>query len=307
MTVAALQPHHEVDCLITEAPAKVNLTLSVLGRRADGFHELESLVMGVGLTDSIRLRRRMGSEIALTCDDPALACDDNLVLRAARMLAEKADLAPDIHLELRKRIPVAAGLGGGSSDAASTLRLCAHAWHLDLDREALGVMAARLGSDVPFFLHLPSAVMRGRGEIVQTESLSWRGWVLLVHTGDVVSTRAVYGAWRADDASRRRADVIDTIKGARGADDITELMFNDLEPAVFRVCPNVERARSRLDELGVGSWRVSGAGSTFFRLFDGAEEAQMLARRISEVEPTWRIFVAAAPVQTYPVTTTKEQ
>jgi len=222
------------------------------------------------------------------------------------LLSEEAGVSPEIHLALRKRIPIAAGLGGGSSDAAATLRLCARAWGLELDREAMTGLAARLGSDVAFFLHLPSAVMRGRGELVQAATLNWHGYVLLVHTGDVVSTREVYGAWRSCDASTARADVIDAIKGAGGADDINDLMFNDLEPAVLRVSPKMARACNRLDGLGAGPWRVSGAGSTLFRLFDRADAARLLAERIAEIEPTWRTVVAAAPVPAYPVTTTKE-
>ncbi|RME38992.1 MAG: 4-(cytidine 5'-diphospho)-2-C-methyl-D-erythritol kinase, partial [Planctomycetota bacterium] len=178
------------------APAKINLTLAVLGKRPDGYHELRSMVIGVGLYDAVTLAPRAAGAPAVRCDVPELAREDNLAWRAVERLAGREGVDPSaLSLRLDKRIPVGSGMGGGSSDAAAVLRLLNAVGRMGYDRRELAGIGAALGSDVPVFFHLPAARMSGRGERVEPVSMRWSGWVMLVHTGIEVSTRAVYAAW----------------------------------------------------------------------------------------------------------------
>jgi len=157
------------------AYAKINLTLEVTGKRPDGYHELVSIMQTISVADELSLSR--ASDLTLDCDQPELAGEDNLVLRAARLLGAGG------HFELRKRIPVAAGLGGGSSDAALALRLLDTVHHLHLTPEQLLDAAAKLGSDVPFFLHGGTALIEGRGERVRPLADLPQHWLVLVNPG----------------------------------------------------------------------------------------------------------------------------
>jgi len=176
------------------APAKINLSLSVLGKRPDGFHEIASHFVAITLADTLTLKPVSESGIAFTCSDASLPCDDsNLVLRAARRFYETSGLSPAIRIHLEKAIPHGAGLGGGSSDAAATLRglNALHGTSL-----ALHALAAELGSDVPFFLDGGSALCRGRGEIIEPVAFPHRLALLLVKPGFGVATPWAYGRWR---------------------------------------------------------------------------------------------------------------
>ncbi|MFQ5415240.1 MAG: 4-(cytidine 5'-diphospho)-2-C-methyl-D-erythritol kinase, partial [Phycisphaerae bacterium] len=247
--------------------AKINLTLDVLRARDDGYHDVESLVVGVGLCDVVTAAVADRAGVSVSCADATLRGDANLAVRAARRLAEASEQTASLAISLTKGIPVGAGLGGGSSDAATTLAVCNRLWSLGWDRSALARVGAEIGSDVPVFFHLPAAVMTGRGEHVIGVSPAWSGWVVLVAVGVRVSTAAVYAAWRPRDGS---------------AAELGALMSNHLEPAVFRVCPAVARAHEALTRLGVAPVRVSGAGSALYMLlddYDGASEAAARVRR----------------------------
>jgi 4-diphosphocytidyl-2-C-methyl-D-erythritol kinase len=202
-----------------------------------------------------------------------------------------------VTLELWKSIPVGGGLGGGSSDAAASLRLCNRFFKPELDKSTLMKIGAGLGSDVPFFFALPSAVISGRGERVESAVIRWRGWVLLVFAGRGVSTAEVYRAWRASDSLPIEAGVERDILRAVSAADINERLRNDLEPAIVRVAPYVAEVRAWLNGLGFGPFRVSGAGSTLYRLFDDLGEAERARSLIETHGFGVRASVVAAPVQ----------
>src|SRR5436309_3582944 len=155
------------------APAKVNLSLRILGRRSDGFHEIETLIAPVSLCDEIEIERRSGKKrIEFQCDDPSMPKgDDNLVVHAAKLFLEKTKISDGVSIELKKKIPHDAGLGGGSSDAASTLLALNELFDTKLPREALAKMAEGIGSDVPFFMFQSAAVCKGRGELVRALKL----------------------------------------------------------------------------------------------------------------------------------------
>lgn len=268
-----------VAALSARSPAKINLILDVLGRRDDGFHELRSLVVGVDLADEMRFEDRPGRPLHLACDDPHVPADDtNLAWRAGQALAKRAtDAACGARIELRKRIPVGGGLGGGSSNAATSLAALNRLWNVGLGAGELACIGAGLGSDVPLFFHLPSSIISGRGESVQPVTLSWSGWVLLVFAGVPVSTKDVYAAWSdmgGPTTARDRGDRYAEIARGTSAREVSGLCSNDLEPAVFRVSPAVRRLHEAVRGVGAAHARVSGAGQSIFVLFDEPEEAE---------------------------------
>ena len=172
--------------------AKINLTLEILGKRADGYHEVRTVMQTVGLAD--RLEVTAAAELSFSCSDPALATPDNLVYRAARLLQAEYAVRTGAALRLEKRIPVAAGLGGGSSDAAATIVALNRLWNLQQSLTEQRRLAARLGSDVPFFLTGGTALATGRGERITPLPPLPQYWVVLVLLPRVLSTAAVYQA-----------------------------------------------------------------------------------------------------------------
>ena len=172
--------------------AKINLTLEILGKRADGYHEVRTVMQTVGLAD--RLEVTAAADLSFTCSDPALATPDNLVYRAARLLQAEYAVRTGAALRLEKRIPVAAGLGGGSSDAAATIVALNRLWNLQLSLTEQRRLAAALGSDVPFFLTGGTALATGRGERITPLPPLPQYWVVLVLLPRVLSTAAVYQA-----------------------------------------------------------------------------------------------------------------
>ncbi len=260
MIVTTLLVPTNVSSATVAACAKINLTLDVLGRRDDGYHELRSLVVGVDLCDTVRCHPLDRPQLVVDCSESSLAGRDNLAYQAALEFAGHCGIDPALRIELDKVIPVGGGLGGGSSDAAATLRVCNHVWNAGLDRAELSRLGARLGSDVPLFFFLPSAVVTGRGEQVEPVSLCWSGWVLLIMAGPGVPTAEVYRAWRHTDTARLPADMDREVCAAAGAEELSGLLTNHLEAAVFRVSPRVARVYDELNRAGFGPLRVSGAG-----------------------------------------------
>ena len=289
--------------LATDAPAKINLTLEVHGPRGDGFHELRSLVIGIGLADRLRCipHRDEVEGLRFRCDEPALRTEDNLAWRAARRFVEHRGQPAAFTLELAKRIPVGGGLGGGSSDAAAALRLCDRYFEAQASPEELARLGAELGSDVPLFFALPSVVMTGRGELVEPVALAWSGWVVLVMAGVAVSTVEVYRAWRAADARGYPRGSDEAARSATNAAELGACLTNELEPAVFRTAPKVAEVFDSLSKLGEGPVRVSGAGSVLYLLCDNEEQARARARRIDEQKIGVRTLIVPAPVGVSPI------
>lgn len=291
-----------IPSVFADAPAKLNLTLDVLGSRPDGYHELRSLVIGVDLRDHVNCRATQRPGIAIRCSDVGLAGGDNLCCRAARLLADRVGGDSGVAIDLEKRIPVGGGLGGGSSDAAATLRLCNTLWSTALDDAELAALGAEIGSDVPLFFSLPSAIVSGRGEIVTPVAMRWSGWVLLVSAPVLVSTAEVYRAWLASDARGLPRAQDDAVTAAEHAEQIMPLLSNHLQRAVFRVAPEVARVYDAVEQAGWGPMRVTGAGSTIYRLFDGEEAARDAAAAIDRLHLGTTTHVAAAPTGPSPIT-----
>jgi len=278
-------------------PAKVNLTLEVLRRRTDGFHDIRSMVMGVALTDRLTCTLTRDRTWAFRCNDPQLENDRNLAWRAAVLLMRASGKEGGLSIELEKQIPTAAGLGGGSSDAAGVLMACHDLLQTGLARSELAAMGAELGSDVPLFFSLPCALIGGRGEVVEAKTLRWSGRALLVHAPIAVSTAEVYRAWRPEDEAHRGAGP-EAIADVASSAEIMALCCNGLAPAVFRVAPSVGRVKEKVEKLAQSRFCLSGAGSTFFHLYDDWQAAEEAQRRIEAGDPHLRTWVVAAPVAT---------
>lgn len=241
-----------------EAPAKINRELRLGGRRPDGYQEILSRVVSIDLTDSLSVERGAGS-LELATDGIAVpGGDSNLVVRAARLLAERLGRSPDVRIRLVKRIPVGAGLGGGSSDAARTLALLARLWEADLPPDELAAIGALLGSDVPFFLTGGEADVEGRGEMVTSLADSPPVELLLVVPPFGISTGEAYDAYRRGTsgfAESRRPAPLDVSTSGKFFGP------NDLALAVLGINPEMrillERASSSASECA-----ITGSGST---------------------------------------------
>lgn len=293
-------PDHFVSTLSTQAYGKINLILEVKGRRPDGFHEIRSLAIGVSLADRVTCRLVPGHEVQISCSISELAREDNLACRAAQAFLQHSGIPAGVEIELEKHIPVGGGMGGGSSNAAAVLCLLNEMTGAGLSRKRLSELGAGLGSDVPLFFHLPCATLQGRGERVESTRFRWKGFVLLVMVEAVVSTPLVYGKWSAERSIiANRQEVPSRLGVLRTADELNELLFNDLEKAVCDVSATVKETCQALQRLGVGSFRISGAGSTLFRLYDEEADARRIARQIETHVNNLRTRIVAAPAGGY--------
>ncbi len=270
----------------TRAYAKINLTLDVAGRRADGYHELVTVMQTVDLYDTICLSESADEQVYLRGERPELRNPENLVVRAAQLVRQRLAIRRGLLLELRKCIPMAAGLGGGSSDAAAVLLALRQWWHLPLAADDLLDMAATLGSDVPFFLSGGLALCEGRGERVTPLTPRWPAsfrWLVLVKPAIALATAAVFGALPASDY--RAGTHSQNVRAAleEGREPLPEDLHNGLERGVLERYPAVARARSDLFSAGAELVRLSGSGPTLFAPFvdlAGAGQVQqnMLSR-----------------------------
>ena len=281
--------------LVENAPAKVNLTLRVIGRRADGYHEIESMVAFADFGDRLSFVR--GSALALTVRGPAAAQAgegaDNLVLRAARAIAA---LRPDLALgtfRLDKRLPVAAGLGGGSADAAAALRLIARANDLARDDPRLYAAARATGADVPVCLDPRARVMRGIGEVLSQPLALPPLPTLLVNPGIALATKAVFASWvpSAAPAAHQAELAPATIAALTSRERVLQFLAaqsNDLESAAIALAPAVADVLAALRALaGCRLARMSGSGATCFALFASTAAAREAAKVLRGKYPRW--------------------
>ena len=280
------------------APAKLNLFLHVLGRRDDGYHELQTVFQLLDHGDRVRLRRRADDAVERVGELPGVAAGDDLCVRAARLLRRETGCTQGVDIELDKRIPMGGGLGGGSSDAATVLRVLDRLWSLDLGVDRLAALGARLGADVPVFVRGHSAFAGGVGERLQPVRIAPPAWYAVVTPACTVPTGEVFGA-----PSLTRNTPQSTIRsflcsgdtaGASDADvpclDRARLAAqarNDCEPVARRLYPPVAAA---LDWMaGRGDARLTGTGASVFAAFGSAGEAEAALRG---APPEWKTFTA---------------
>ena len=268
--------------MITEAaPAKVNLYLHVTGRRADGYHLLDSLAVFAGAED--RISFAPANDLTLRLTGPfagsLTAEPDNLVLRAARALAKESGVEPKAALRLEKHIPVASGIGGGSADAAATLRVLCQAWGVRPDEAALARVTAGLGADVPVCFYNRPTRMRGVGEHLSAAPALPDAGLLLVNPGIPLATPAVFRA-RTGGFSAEAVLPAAWESAAEMADDLGR-MTNDLEPAAIGLVPDIAAVLRAIEGSdGCLLARMSGSGATCFGLFPSAAAAEAAAARL---------------------------
>ena len=286
-----------MSALTEQARAKVNLTLRVVGRRVDGYHDLESVVAFADCADTLTLD--VGRELGLTTTGPGASdcgdSTDNLVLKAARLLAERVDNLQTGHFTLDKHLPVAAGIGGGSADAAAALRLLARANVIGPDDPRLLEVAKLTGADVPVCLESTSCVMTGVGDTLQPLPLPVMSCVL-VNPRVAVATKDVFGELGLK-AGRLRVGVADVLKGMAwpqcdaSSEEWLRLLdkgTNDLEAAALTIQPVIADVLAALRAAdGVLLARMSGSGATCFALFADQPAAQAAAAHLVSAQPGW--------------------
>ncbi|HEX5509501.1 MAG TPA: 4-(cytidine 5'-diphospho)-2-C-methyl-D-erythritol kinase [Pseudolabrys sp.] len=279
--------------LIDKAPAKINLTLRVLGRREDGLHELESLVAFADLADTLELdlNAPLAIDVSGTFAETAGPQDNNLVLKAARALAERAPKLKTGRFTLRKQIPAAAGLGGGSADAAAALRLLARANDLALDDQDVRRAAGLVGADVPVCLDPKTRVMAGIGDVLYEPIKLTPLPALLANPRVAVSTRDVFAAF--EPADRTRKYLLDPPSGFEPLVDFLAAYGNDLNRAAIACAPVIADVLVALRGLpGCRLARMSGSGATCFGLFETEGEAQTAARKLAGLREDWWVQAA---------------
>jgi 4-diphosphocytidyl-2-C-methyl-D-erythritol kinase len=277
--------------LVEQAPAKINLTLRVRGRRADGYHELESLVAFADIADTLTLRP--GGATALDVCGPFAAASgpvtDNLVLKAVTVLRKGIDGLSAGQFQLEKKLPVAAGIGGGSADAAAALRLLARANGLALDDPRLSEAALAVGADVPVCLEARPRIMRGLGEKLSAPLELPSLPAVLVNPGVALATRDVFA--RFDTAQSGKQTLPEVPSELNGLLEFLSQHGNDLTPAAIACQPVIADVLAALRALpGVRLVRMSGSGPTCFALFAAAGEAASAAQRLKAAHHDWWIY-----------------
>jgi len=311
-----------------EARAKLNLTLKILRRRPDGYHDIESVVQSIDLCDRIFLRTgspvcvgRSGEEadIKLTCNDPSIPLvRGNLAMDAALALAKFAGLRASVEIKMEKRIPVAAGLGGGSADAAAVLTGLNHLWKLGLGKRELMAVGESLGADIPFCILGGTGIIREKGEQIELLPTPDELWFVIVTLPDRVNTTRAYARFDqltettgARDAGFCDAGSYDTAVhvtdvtsgmvralGAGRVQDIADRLTNDLERSAISIVPSIARAKEALLAAGAVGVGMSGSGPTVFGIADSRTKAEAICGALKLSSGAFKeVFVCKAVPQ----------
>jgi len=275
------------------SPAKINLYLRITRKRPDGYHDLETVMLPLDFGDEIVCQLRPAG-LSMECDNATLPTDDrNLALRAARQLAECCQVKQGAHIILRKRTPLAAGLGGGSSNAAVVLATLNKLWHLNAPAATLHELAAGMGSDINFFLAGSTALCRGRGELVEPVPCRLSATVLLINPGFGISTKWAYESWAKAAAGLTPTPTsgltatpppVTLLIRALANDDLAGVaaaLFNSLEAPSVGKFPVLDLLKGALRANGAAGAMMSGSGATVFGLFAEAGDAVRAAAQIS--------------------------
>lgn len=286
--------------VLVHSPAKINLGLAVLGARSDGYHEVEIVMQQVSLSDTILFEPHRGG-IELSCHgDPLPEGRSNLVVAAAESLRKRARISLGARITLTKRIPIAAGLGGGSSNAAATLVGLNSLWKLGLTRPDLAKIGASLGCDVPFFLGEPTALARGKGDCVEPLPPPPDHWLVIANPGFAVSTK-----WAYDNVGKinltcpdKRIRLLLLVLRNGDLKGLSRYIFNALEPVTGAVHPEITTMKKDLVREGALAALMSGSGPSVFGIFGTQAAARRAAARLRG--RGWKLFVsrplAASPL-----------
>ncbi|NLY03013.1 MAG: 4-(cytidine 5'-diphospho)-2-C-methyl-D-erythritol kinase [Rhodopirellula sp.] len=284
--------HRSPSGFVVQAPAKVNLFFEVLGKREDGYHDIETLVTPITLCDTLFFRESSAPRIDFTCrrlvapsaasaagDDVVPEGPENLVVRAVNLLRRRAGVDGGAAVHLVKRIPSAAGLGGGSSDAAAALVAANAGWRLGWSDQRLAELGAELGSDVPLFFARGAAVCRGRGELVDPLGGFGNLHLVVVRPPAGLSTAAVYRICQTGDPPRPMAPLLEALRrgdlGRAG-----RLLFNRLESAAETLSPWIRRLRQEMGRMDCLGHQMSGSGTCYFGICRHQRHARRVANRL---------------------------
>lgn len=251
--------------LYVKAPAKINLTLDVLHKRPDGYHEVEMIMTTVDLADRIGLEPRTDGHIRIISADRYVPDDHrNLAYQAAKLLRDTYGIKEGVTITLEKKIPVAAGLAGGSSDAAATLKGLNYLWDLKLTSDQLAVHGAKIGSDVSFCVYGGTALATGRGELIQELPAPPNCWIILAKPSIGVSTADVYGGLKINEVVHPKTkDMIRAIH-EKNYELMCEAMGNALESVTLKLHPEVSMIKEQMMKFGADAVLMSGSGPTVF-------------------------------------------
>ena len=272
------------------APAKINLSLRVVGKRADGYHLLDTVMVPVSLYDEIDIQQRTTARRAAPLAPVEIRCNhsqvplgrDNIAYRAAELLMQKTKINRPVCIRIRKNIPIGAGLGGGSTDAAAVLVGLNRMWKLRLSVRQLERLALQLGADVPFFIRAKPARARGIGEKLRLLPKLRRRWLVLAYPGFPVATAWVYGNLSL---KLTKVSVNTSIATPlESLDTLEKLLVNDLEQVAIRRYPEIGRVKTKLSLAGAVAVLMSGSGSSVFGVFRSKRLAERAYRRMRHEE-----------------------
>jgi len=270
--------------VLTElAHAKINLTLDVLYRRPDGYHEVEMVMQSLELADKVRLRRTGGGILLRNSSSEVPEGEENLAWRAARLMFDTFGCSGGLEIGLEKNIPVAAGLAGGSADAAAVIRGIDRLWDLGQSLDYLCELGSKLGSDIPFCVRQGTALAKGRGEILSVLP-GWPGvWLVLVKPAVGVSTAKVYGSLRTEQVVER-PDTLGILQALKAGSSIPEYFCNVLEPVTISMVPEVKEIKDELVRAGAVRAVMSGSGPTVFGIAEDKRHALSLAHAFEDTD-----------------------
>ena len=274
-------------------PAKVNLRLEVLRRRADGYHEIRTIVQRISLSDTLRISLRERDGISLISDSPRLPIGEgNLAYRAASSLLEETKANVGIELTIRKEIPISSGLGGGSSNAASTLMGLNRILRLNLSKKRLMEIGARIGADIPFFILEKTAIATGIGEKLQPLEIRPSVWFLLVNPGWEVSTKWAYEGLNFELTKQPFHIKLPPFFNDIG--QVARVLHNDLESVTIAAYPEIQGIKGELLSHGAEGSLMTGSGPTVFGIFSHKGRAKSAYRELSAqyAERRWTVYLA---------------
>lgn len=282
---------HPMENISLKSPAKINTSLRIMDKRPNGYHELQMTMVKLSLSDAMTLSS-LSSSIELVCDnisDEGMKGERNLAWRAAAAFQRAMKIKRGVRIQIEKNIPTAAGLGGGSSNAAAVLKGLNQLWETNLSEKQLADIGITLGADIPFFCYDGAACVEGIGERVTPLATFPKLFLCLVHPPIAISTR-----WAYETYDRRIKKTSTTPphgqRDYQTVDDVLETLSNDLETVVLETHPEIGEIKSRLKEYGARGALMTGSGSTVFGIFQDKAARDKAASRISG--NSWKIFAA---------------
>jgi 4-diphosphocytidyl-2-C-methyl-D-erythritol kinase len=279
-----------MESIALRAPAKVNLRLEILGKRPDGYHEIKTWIYPISLADDLHIERVKTSHITISSASPELPLgEENLAYRAAALFIQESGLPGGVRIEIIKHIPLAAGLGGGSSDAAAVLKAMNLLWETKIPLAGLMEMSARIGADCPFFVAGKAAIMGDKGERVVSYLPLLEAWMVLINPGLPLYTKQVYeqGKW----GLTKQGEDTKISMPPQQLETMGKFLRNDLEGPASELLPVIGTLKGRLREVGASGVSMTGSGPTVFGLFGTEGEARQAARDL-KMEQGWVCLVA---------------